>query len=94
MGSIARARVILDYLASNEVAGNPAFIHHQLEVFRGADWTVYTTRRRLQDFHDGGFLEHLEDRGRGLYYFDEEARDRYNRGLTDDDLREAIRSDD
>lgn len=85
-----RAREILNYLAENEVAGTPSFIHHQLELFRNAKWSLHTTRRRLKDFRSVGYVDYLEDRGNGFYIITDAGRHAADEGLTDEDLEDIL----
>jgi len=90
MDSRARAREILDYLATNEVAGTTYFVHHQLELFRDADWSVDTTIRRIEDYHAVGYLDYLPDRGKGFYLVTDAGRQANEDGLTDEQLDSII----
>lgn len=86
MNYVDRARVILEYLATNEVAGTPRFIHHQLEIFRDADWSHDTTRRRLWDFQVEGLVTYLPEYGKGFYTITEQGRERVKHGISDAEL--------
>lgn len=85
-----RARTILEYLAANEVAGTPNIIHHQLKLYRDADWSVDTTRRRLRDFHEHDLVTYHPDIGKGYYELSPHGRTRLLDGLTDDDYTRII----
>lgn len=90
MNWVDRARIILTYLATNEVAGTPNIIHHQLELYREIDWTVHTTRRRLNDFQEAGLVEYHPDMAKGYYAASDEGRERVTRGISDDELEEIV----
>jgi Fe2+ or Zn2+ uptake regulation protein len=83
------ARVILDYLAQNEVALSPTYLHHQLKLYRNATWSSDTTDRRLKDFHEIGWVNYI-NRGKGLFEISDEGRRKVEDGLTDEELSEAI----
>jgi hypothetical protein len=85
-----RARTILFYLATNEVAGTPTIIHHQLKLYRDADWSTDTTKRRLRDFHEHGLVTYHPDVGKGYYEISEEGRNAIQHGISDDELTDII----
>lgn len=90
MNAKDRARVILEYLANNEVAGTPNIVHHQLELFRDADWSKDTTARRLNDFQVVGWVEYLPDRGKGWYKATDLGRAAHEEGLSDEQLDRIV----
>lgn len=90
MNWVDRARVILTYLATNDVAGTPNIIHHQLELYRDADWTLHTTRRRLNDFQAHGLVEYYPDIGKGYYGISDAGRDAVKAGISDERLDEIV----
>ena len=75
MGKEDRSEKILEYLSENQVALAPADLHHQLVLFKGATFSTQTTRRRLQEFLDSGYVEKI-DRGKGLYRITGAGRER------------------
>lgn len=87
-----RARTILCYLADNEVAGTPAIIHNQLKLYRDADWSVDTTKRRLRDFHEHGLVEYLPDLGKGYYKISKKGQKHLIDGISDDEYNKIIGS--
>ncbi len=94
MNWVDRARVILTYLATNEVAGTPNIIHHQLELYRDANWTVHTTRRRLNDFEKHGLVDYHADVAKGYYSISDAGKQAVKDGLSDDELNEIVGSAD
>jgi Fe2+ or Zn2+ uptake regulation protein len=86
-----RARIIIEYLADNEVAGTPAMIEDQLELFYDADISVDTVRRRLKDFAAVGYVKHLPEYSQyGYYTITRSGRFRANQGMTDEELEDII----
>lgn len=85
-----RARTILYYLATNEVAGTPSILHHQLKLYRDADWSVDTTKRRLRDFHEHSYVTYHPDIGKGYYEISEKGKQRAQRGLSDAKLKDIV----
>lgn len=89
-----RLRTILAYLATNEVAGTPNILHHQLKLYRDVDWSVYTTRRRLKDLRAVGYVEYLPDVAKGYYTISDQGRAAFTAGITDEDLEAILGSGD
>lgn len=93
MKAADRARTILRYLADNEVAGTPSVIHNNLKLYRDANWSRDTTKRRLFDFTEVGLVEHLPDIGRNGYYrISNEGQKRLIDGISNDEYNEIIGS--
>lgn len=85
-----RARTILYYLATNEVAGTAQILHHQLKLYRDADWSVDTTKRRLRDFHEHDLVTYHPEIGKGYYQISEKGKQAVKRGLSDDELDDIV----
>lgn len=85
-----RARTILYYLATNEVAGTPQILHHQLKLYRDADWSVDTTKRRLRDFHEHNLVTYHADIGKGYYQISEKGTQAVKRGFSDEELDDIV----
>ena len=84
-----RARLILEYLADNEVALPPRRLHDNLKLYRNITFSYDTVRRRLHDFEHVGLVEKI-DMGPGLFRITDEGRRALREDLSDEELKELI----
>jgi len=90
MAPADRARIVLSYLAANDIAGTPAMIHHNLKMHEGADWSRDTTKRRLNDFQAVGYVDYYPEIGDGYYAISTAGSFRVENGITDDELQDIV----
>lgn len=68
-----RVRLIVAYLADNEVALPARVLHENLQMYRNATFSYRTIQRLLKECVDRGLLEVVE-RGKKYYRITEEGR--------------------
>ena len=89
MGKYDRARLILEYMAEHDVAMSPNLWFENLKRQRSITFSYHTTRRRIHDFHEHGWVDRF-DVDQGIFAINDAGRVALAEGISDEVLDSVI----
>jgi len=91
MGKEDRARIILEFMAESGIAMPPGLWYENLDLYKNITFSYDTTRRRVRDFEEAGWVVRY-DRDQGIYGITDAGAKAAENGVDDSRLAEVIGS--
>lgn len=89
MGAVDRAEIVLEYMAERDVAMSPGLWHANLDMDRSVPFSADTTRRRIHDFLEYGWVERF-DIDQGVYRITDAGKQAAEEGVSESEMRDVI----